>query len=204
MEVCGHVQILSLQQGCEVPGLISLLRGGFSFWLLLLKDRCTICKARDDISLFRMCVTICILQVGVTGCMSTLQCDSIGECRSHFQLSTLPSPFSFFCSQLLNPSPACDCQLWCVHVSPGSIVWKDQATNMLRRQMDFNEARGAAERVWVKEIGKVDEELGGICEGKEAEVEEEGEGTGWWSNGELQSESQQGREGKLMWALLVR
>lgn len=127
---------------------------------------------------FRMCVTVCTGQVGVTVCMSALQCSPVGECRNHFQLSALPSHLSFSCFQLLNPSPARDCQHqpWCFHVSPESTVWKNQATNMLRRQMDFSEAQGAAERVWVQEIGKVDEEMGGICEGKEAGVEEEGWG----------------------------
>lgn len=77
-EIHRHVQIPSLQQykeGCEVPGFILPPRGGFSYWLLLAKERCSTHDAREDSSSFRTDTG----HIGVTICTPTLQCGFLGE-----------------------------------------------------------------------------------------------------------------------------
>lgn len=79
----------------KVPGFILPPRGGFSYWLLLAKERCSTHDAREDISSFRTDTG----HIGVTICTHTLQCGFLGEwVISKFH----PCP-------LLSHSPALSC-----------------------------------------------------------------------------------------------
>lgn len=76
---------------------------------------------------------------------------------SYFQISSLPSPLPFSCPQLLNPAPATTVTLNCApNASPGSTEWKDQARNLLRRQVTGRLRRLEDEWLWLEKTAKAD------------------------------------------------